>query len=166
MTRSFGDDVWRLTAIEIAFSIGMMAGGAIIASWGGFANKVHTMTLASLVMGICTIALGVMPIFWAYLLFMGIFGVSMPVFNTPTTVLIQERVEGDYLGRIFGVFGMIATSMMPIGMLIFGPMADIVRVEWILIGSGILMLVLGLLLGKNKVLLKAGEPVVAPEATD
>lgn len=27
VTRSFGDDVWRLTAIEIAFSVGMMAGG-------------------------------------------------------------------------------------------------------------------------------------------
>ena len=166
VTRSFGDDVWRLTAIEIAFSIGMIAGGAIIASWGGFANKVHTMTLASIVMGICTMALGIMPIFWAYLLFMAIFGVAMPIFNTPTTVLIQERVEGDYLGRIFGVFGMIATSMMPIGMLIFGPMADVVRVEWILLGSGVFMLILGLLLGRDKVLLKAGEPVAVPEPSD
>ena len=166
VTRSFGDEVWRLTAIEIAFSIGMMVGGGIIASWGGFSNKVHTMTLASIIMGICTIALGIMPIFWAYLLFMAIFGVSMPVFNTPTTVLIQERVEGDYLGRIFGVFGMIATSMMPIGMLIFGPMADVVRVEWILLGTGVLLLILGLLLGRNKVLLKAGEPVVVPESSD
>lgn len=33
VVRSFGDDVWRLTAIEIAFSIGMMLGGGIIASW-------------------------------------------------------------------------------------------------------------------------------------
>src|SRR3954447_9899441 len=30
VTRSFGDDVWRLTAIEIAFSVGMMVGGGII----------------------------------------------------------------------------------------------------------------------------------------
>lgn len=166
VTRSFGDDVWRLTAIEIAFSIGMMAGGGIIATWGGFSNKVHTMTLASIIMGICTIALGVMPMFWAYLLFMAIFGVSMPIFNTPTTVLIQERVEGDYLGRIFGVFGMIATSMMPIGMLLFGPMADLVKVEWILLGTGVLMLILGVLLGRNKILLTAGEPVVNPVTPD
>lgn len=62
VTRSFGDDVWRLTAIEIAFSVGMMAGGAIIASWGGFQNKIHTMALASLLMGVCTFALGVVPI--------------------------------------------------------------------------------------------------------
>ncbi|WP_313894649.1 MFS transporter [Psychrobacillus sp.] len=166
VTRSFGDDVWRLTAIEIAFSVGMMVGGAIIASWGGFTNKVHTMAIASIVMGICTMALGAIPIFWAYLLFMAIFGMAMPVFNTPTTVLIQERVDSDYLGRIFGVFGMIATSMMPIGMLIFGPLADVVKVEWILFGTGLFMVVLALILGRDKVLLKAGEPVVIPESTD
>ena len=74
VARSFGDDVWRLTAIEIAFSIGMMAGGGIIASWGGFSNKVHTMTFASILMGICTFALGIVPIFWVYLIFMGVFG--------------------------------------------------------------------------------------------
>jgi DHA3 family macrolide efflux protein-like MFS transporter len=38
VTRSFGDDVWRLTAIEVTFSIGMMVGGVIMASWGGFKN--------------------------------------------------------------------------------------------------------------------------------
>lgn len=159
VTRSFGDDVWRLTAIEIAFSVGMMAGGGLIASWGGFKNRIHTMTLASLIMGACTLALGVIPIFWIYLLFMTIFGVAMPIFNTPTMVLVQERVEENYLGRIFGVFGMISTSMMPIGMLIFGPIADVIAIEWLLVGTGILLLILSIFLGKNKTLLEVGKPV-------
>jgi MFS transporter, DHA3 family, macrolide efflux protein len=160
VTRSFGDDVWRLTAIEIAFSVGMMIGGAVIASWGGFKNRTYTMTFASLLMGACTFALGVVPIFWVYLLFMGIFGLAMPIFNTPTTVLVQEKVEENYLGRIFGVFGMISTSMMPIGMLIFGPIADLIRIEWLLIGTGLLILVLSLFLGKNKVLVETGKPLI------
>ncbi|MFC0474920.1 MFS transporter [Robertmurraya beringensis] len=164
VTRSFGDDVWRLTAIEIAFSVGMMAGGGIIASWGGFPNKIHTMTLASLLMGICTLALGIVPVFWVYLLFMAIFGIAMPIFNTPTTVLLQEKVDESYLGRIFGVFGMISTSMMPIGMLIFGPMADVIKVEWLLVGTGILILILSFFLGVNKVLLETGKPVVEEPA--
>ena len=79
---------------------------------------------------------------------------------------LQYSVDGDYLGRTFGVFGMIATSMMPIGMLIFGPMADVVKVEWILLGTGVLMILLGRLLGRNKVPLKAGEPVVVTESSD
>lgn len=39
VTRSFGDDIWRLTAIELAFSIGMMTGGGIIASWEASKTK-------------------------------------------------------------------------------------------------------------------------------
>lgn len=164
VTRSFGDDVWRLTAIEIAFSVGMMVGGGLIASWGGFPNKIHTMTFASLLMGICTLALGIVPVFWVYLLFMAIFGIAMPIFNTPTTVLLQEKVDEGYLGRIFGVFGMISTSMMPIGMLIFGPMADVIKVEWLLVGTGILIFILSLFLGVNKVLLETRKPVVEEPA--
>jgi DHA3 family macrolide efflux protein-like MFS transporter len=47
VTRSFGPDYWRLTAIEVAFSAGMMAGGGIIAAWGGFKNRIHTISAAS-----------------------------------------------------------------------------------------------------------------------
>jgi DHA3 family macrolide efflux protein-like MFS transporter len=160
VARSFGDDVWRLTAIEIAFSVGMMAGGGIIAAWGGFSNRVHTMTFASVLMGICTFALGIVPIFWLYLMFMAVFGIAMPIFNTPTMVLVQEKVDSNYLGRVFGVFGMISTSMMPIGMLIFGPISDVVKIEWLLVGTGILILIAGVFLSRSKVLLAAGKPAV------
>ncbi|MCA1291865.1 MFS transporter [Paenibacillus sp. alder61] len=156
VTRSFGDDVWRLTAIEIAFSIGMMAGGGLIASWGGFANKIRTIMLAGLVMGGCTLALGVVPVFWSYLVFMAIFGIAMPMFNTPSMVLLQEKVDENFMGRVFGVLGMISTSMMPVGMLIFGPLADAVRIEWLLAGTGFLLILLAVLLGRNRVLLEAG----------
>ncbi|WP_346207968.1 MFS transporter [Caldifermentibacillus hisashii] len=157
VARSFGDDVWRLTSIEIVFSIGMMAGGAIIAAWGGFSNKVKTMGFATVIMGVCTFALGSVPNFWIYLFFMGVFGVAMPILNTPATVLLQEKIEEDYLGRVFGVMGMISTSMMPIGMLIFGPLADMVKIEWLLIGTGAFIMCLSLLLVKNHVLIEAGK---------
>ncbi|WP_368975304.1 MFS transporter [Caldifermentibacillus hisashii] len=157
VARSFGDDVWRLTSIEIVFSIGMMAGGAIIAAWGGFSNKVKTMGFATVIMGVCTFALGSVPNFWVYLFFMGVFGVAMPILNTPATVLLQEKIEEDYLGRVFGVMGMISTSMMPIGMLIFGPLADMVKIEWLLIGTGAFIMCLSLLLVKNHVLIEAGK---------
>ncbi|MDQ8736187.1 MFS transporter [Paenibacillus sp. LHD-38] len=158
VTRSFGDDYWRLTAIEIAFSIGMMAGGAIIASWGGFRNKVYTMTFGNLIMGVCTLVLGIVPIFWIYLMVMAVFGVAIPLANTPTTVLLQEKVDPNYMGRIFGVFGMISTSMMPIGMLIFGPLADVIEIEWLLVGTGLLMVILAIFFAGNKRLIEAGMP--------
>ncbi len=157
VTRSFGGAVWRLSAIEIAFSIGMMLGGLIIASWGGFKNKVHTMSLASLAFGACTFALGVTPVFGIYLIFMGIIGIAIPFFNTPTMVLLQEKVEEDYLGRVFGVLTMISTSMMPLGMLVFGPIADMIKIEWLLMGTGALLFLQGFLLLGSKTLINAGK---------
>ena len=156
VTRSFGSDVWRLTAVEVAFSIGMILGGVVIASWGGFSNRIYTMALASFVTGICTLALGVVPLFWVYLSIMGITGTTIPLFNTPSTVLLQEKVEADFLGRIFGVLNMIASSMMPLGMLVFGPIADAVKIEWMLIGTGFVMFVQGFFLIGSKDLVEAG----------
>jgi len=156
VARSFGDDVWRLTVIELTFSIGMMFGGGVIAAWGGFQNRIHTMVFAGVIISICTIAIGIVPNFWLYGMLMVICGIALPIFNTPTTVLIQEKVDGNYLGRIFGVFGMISSSMMPIGMLVFGPLADALAIEWILIITGSLMLLLVVLLGQNQLLLEAG----------
>jgi DHA3 family macrolide efflux protein-like MFS transporter len=91
-----------------------------------------------------------------YLVFMALVGVSMPVFNTPSTVLLQQKVEPDFLGRVFGVLGMISSIMMPLGMLVFGPIADIIKIEWLLIGTGLLIIVLTLFMIKNKVLIEAG----------
>lgn len=158
VARSFGSDVWRLTAIEVVFSGGMMAGGILIATWGGFKNKLHTMVLSTLVTGSGTLALGVTPDFWLYLLIMGAIGIAIPAFNTPFTVLLQQKVEADFLGRVFGVLTMISSVMMPLGMLVFGPAADLVKIEWLLVGTGMLMMLESFMMFGNKVLIEAGRP--------
>jgi len=45
VTRSFGDDVWRLTAIEITYSIGMMLGGVFMAGRTGRKQSVSWSTI-------------------------------------------------------------------------------------------------------------------------
>jgi DHA3 family macrolide efflux protein-like MFS transporter len=141
----------------------MAAGGIAIASWGGFKNKMHTMVLSCLINGLCVFALGITPVFWLYLVFMGLIGVIIPFFNTPFTVLLQQKIEGNYLGRIFGVFTMISSSAMPLGMLVFGPVADTVKIEWLLIGTGILLFAESFFLLGSKDLIEAGKPVLEIE---
>lgn len=157
VSRNYGEDVWRLTAIEIAFSVGMMLGGIIMASWGGFKNKIYTMTLTAFVIGACTISLGLVTSFGIYLFVMAVIGIVIPMFNTPATVLLQQKVEPNFLGRVFGVLGMISSSMMPLGMLVFGPLSDIIRIEYLLIGTGIVTFIEGFFLIANKALVEAGK---------
>ncbi len=104
------------------------------------------MTLSCLVTGSCTVILGIVPVFWMYLFIIGVVGLSISFYNTPSTVLLQEKVEAEYLGRVFGVLGMISSSMMPLGVLIFGPMADVIQIESMLIVIG------------SKDLVEAGKP--------
>jgi DHA3 family macrolide efflux protein-like MFS transporter len=158
VTRTFGGEFWRLTAIEVVFSAGMVAGGLIVAATSGFRNRVYTMVVAALVMGVCTVLLGLMPSFWVYLVPMAIFGVAMPFYNTGATVLLQEHVEPDYLGRVFSIFTMLMTSMMPLGMLVFGPLAELVRIEWLLVGTGLAMLAQLVWVLFDRTLIEAGIP--------
>lgn len=157
VARSFGEEIWRLTAIEIVFSVGMISGGVIMASWGGFKNRIYTMALSGFIIGISTLMLGLIPNFWIYLFFMGLFGLVMPMFNIPSTVLLQEKVEEDYLGRVFGILSMITSVMMPLGMIVFGPLSDVIKIEWLLIGTGLFLFIECFFLVSDKALLEAGK---------
>jgi DHA3 family macrolide efflux protein-like MFS transporter len=156
VTRDFGNEVWRLTAIEITFSVGMMAGGLLIGIWGGFRNRIFTMALSVALYGLGVIGLGLANNFFVYIgIFAGI-GITMPLFNTTLTVLLQTTVEPAFMGRVFSVIGMVSSSLMPLGMLVFGPLSDSVDIDILLIGTGIVITLLSIPFAANKALREAG----------
>jgi DHA3 family macrolide efflux protein-like MFS transporter len=113
----------------------------LIAVWGGLKNKVVMILAASVLFGVLTRALGLSTNMWVFFAFMLLVGLAVPFFSTPSTTLLQERVEPEYQGRVFGFVGVVMATAMPIGMLVFGPLADVVPVQWVLIGAGILTFV-------------------------
>lgn len=156
VARNYGGDYWYLSAMEVAFSVGMLIGGVVISVWGGFKNKIQTMVLSVTAMGVCTFALGIRMPFVPYILLMGLFGVAMPFLNTPAITFLQEKTDSRYTGRVFGVLTMINTSMMPLGMLIFGPFADIVSIEVLLLFTGVIVIFTAFLMARSKTLRQAG----------
>lgn len=155
-TRNFGLDVWRLPAIELAFSLGMMGGGIIITAWGGFKNKAFTITLATAICGLISVALGLASNFWVYLSFMAICGISFPFFNTPLMTIFQTKVDPDYMGRVFSVLTMSGSVMMPLGMAVFGPLADVVSIDILLVITGIVVFLSSFLIIGSKAMREAG----------
>ena len=156
VTRDFGGDVWRLTAIELVFSVGMLVGGIIISAWGGFKNKTVTLAIGSLLFGLEGIGLGVLDNFPLYLTCMVIMGFTVPVINTPVMAILQAKVDSDYMGRVFGVMTMVTSIGMPAGMVIFGPLGDVIAIDYLLIVTGIGTLFLGLYVFLNRTLMEAG----------
>ena len=142
-TRTFGEEVWMLTANEMLWSFGTVIGGLIIAAWGGFRNRLNTLVMGTVVFGIFTMLLGFAGVFVVYLCFLFLTGLSMPFVGSPGMVLLQETVEPQMQGRVFGLVQIVSSSALPLGMAIFGPLADVVSVEWLLVITGILMALLG-----------------------
>jgi len=171
VVREFGDEVWKLTVNELAFSIGMLGGGVLIAVWGGLKNKVVMILAASVLFGVLTLALGLSTNMWVFFAFMLLVGLAVPFFSTPSTTLLQERVEPEYQGRVFGFVGVVMATAMPVGMLVFGPLADVVPVQWVLIGAGILTFVVvaiaGLIPAGRRAIAIGAEPTpVSPHAPE
>jgi DHA3 family macrolide efflux protein-like MFS transporter len=155
VTRNFGPDLWLLSAVEIGQGVGMIVGGLLIGVWC-FRNKIYAIGVASVVIGILNISFGLWTNFTLYLVCMVIFGIIWPYYSTPGVTLIQERVAPDYLGRVLSVFTMLGSLAMPFGMLFFGPLADIVNINYIFIGTGAVMAFLGIMYFVSKTLREAG----------
>ncbi len=155
--RTFGDDVWRLTAIELVFSAGAIFGGVVISAWGGFKNKAHTMILACVLFGLTSVLLGVIPNFWVYLGIMLLCGATVPLYNSPSMTLLQSSIDPDKMGRVFSVMAMFSGLAMPLGMAVFGPLGDMVKIEWLLIISGVAIFISGLALLRARSLIEAGK---------
>ena len=150
VSRVYGETYWYLTAVELAGFIGMVAGGILMSIWGGFKSRVTTMSVGLIAFGSLAIGMGLSKQFALYLTLMIIYGVAITMVQTATTTLIQEKAEISMQGRVFGLLGAMYSGFLPVGMAIFGPMADEISLQWIMIGSGIALIALSIFVGTNK----------------
>ena len=143
--RSFGSDIWRLTANEMVWTVGSIVGGVFVSLHGDFKDKIRTIALCLVAFGVTFGLLGIAGNFAVYLIIMGAAGFFMPIIATSQTVFIQEITQPTMLGRVFSIVQLISAGATPIAILLFGPLADVVSVESILIVSGILLALVGVL---------------------
>ncbi|SER85850.1 MFS transporter, DHA3 family, macrolide efflux protein [Propionibacterium cyclohexanicum] len=140
VTRSFGDEVWMLTVLEITFSAGMMLAGGAISAWFTRRSREHMILVACICFGLLSIALGLSTNLWPFYVFMFCTGAAVPFFSTPAMTLLQEKIAPEYMGRVFSFISIVFALGMPVGMLVFGPLADRFSVESLLVVAGIITL--------------------------
>jgi len=143
----FGGTTTHASIAEIAFAVGMMAGGIVLGLWGGFKNRGAMMSAAIALMGISIAISGLLPpggfvVFAGLSLFMGL---SVPFYSGPYMALMQEKIAPEYLGRIFGFYGSLMSVAMLLGLVATGLSADAVGVNiWFFI-CGAVIFVLSLI---------------------
>ena len=150
--RVFGDTYWYLTAVEVVGFAGMMAGGVAMSTWGGFRSRGKTLAAGLLAFGSFAIGMGFSKNFILYLGLMAFYGVALTMVQTAITTMLQEKTDTSMQGRVFGLLGTMYAGFLPIGMAVFGPLADIVPLQWIMVGSGIALILIAVITYSHRVL--------------
>jgi hypothetical protein len=104
--------------------VGMAAGAAAMAAWGGTRPRIHTVMMALFVAGVLLAVAGVArdtaelaASFFAFMF-------MLPFVNTASTSIFQAKVAPDVQGRVFAAMGQIAALTTPLAFLIAGPLTD------------------------------------------
>jgi len=120
-------DVVKLGWLGSASGIGGILGGLGLGIWGGFKKRMWTAFLGFLIMIPCSVGLGFTSpnIFYTTtvpaMLFMG---VGLALVNAPLGAIMNSVIAKDMQGRVFSLYGSIVTAVMPLGLVIGGPVAD------------------------------------------
>ena len=134
----FGGSAIHLGWVESAMGIGMFVGGAALGAWGGFKRNIVTSMLGLMGMGIGTLVFAVAPATALWLAILGalLVGIMTTMTMGPFYAMIQTIVEPDMQARIFSLLSSVGSVIVPIGLLIAGPVADRFSIQvWFLFGG-------------------------------
>lgn len=143
----FSSTVNALALNEFIWSLGTMLGGILICSLKKL-NNLKCMSLSALLFGIFICLLGTTNNFPIYLFYMLCAGISLPFFNTANTVLIQENVQREMMGRSFANLNILTTISTTIGITAFGITGSALSVGTLLILVGIFIALLSIWIWK------------------
>lgn len=76
---------------------------------------------------------------------MAVYGIALTVVQTTITTFLQEETGDSMQGRVFGLLSSVYSGFMPAGMAIFGPLADMIPLQWIMMSSGIMLIIIAYL---------------------
>jgi DHA3 family macrolide efflux protein-like MFS transporter len=134
----------QLAVVESVFGVGMILGGLVLGAWGGFKRRIVTSFMGIIGLGVGVILTGLAPanMFWLLLVANFIIGVTQVFANGPIGAIFQSTIDADFQGRVFSLINAGATAMMPISLLIAGPLSDWLGVRvWYIVGGAIVILV-------------------------
>jgi DHA3 family macrolide efflux protein-like MFS transporter len=147
VTQHFKGGALQLGWLESALGIGVVAGGLTLSAWGGFRRRIVTSLSGVIGIGLGVALVGAAPAAWFSMALAGNFvaGFMSPLTNGPFMAIIQARVAPEMQGRVLGLIHSGSAAMMPVSLLIAGPLADAVGVQMWYIGGGLLCAGMGVL---------------------
>lgn len=161
----FGGGATELSLLEATAGVGIIAGGLLLSTWGGFKRKIYTVVLGQIGFAIAFLIWGALPghMFNAALFAALMVGLTIPLIDGPIMAILQGTVAPEIQGRVFTIFGSLISLTSPIGLVIAGPISDRMGVQiWYLVAGimvGVTTVVFFLFPAARNVESNAGQPV-------
>lgn len=145
--KHFEGTAFHVSVVEIAFALGMLAGGLALGALGALKNRYLMIAASIALIGLGLAVSGLLPPS-GFLLFAAsclVMGFAAPFYAGVQTALVQEKIQPQYLGRVFSLLGSVQGLAMPLGLILSGMFADGIGVSrWFLV-SGMLLLSVAML---------------------
>lgn len=143
VTKVFNGGATELGWVEALFGAGIIIGGILLGVWGGFKRRIVTSFTGIIGIGVGITLVGLVPANMFYLLLISNFlvGFSQVFANGPLMAIMQSTVAPEMQGRVFSLLVAGASSMMPLSLLVAGPISDQFGIRfWYVIGGSLCIL--------------------------
>ena len=148
MVLSFAQPV-KLATIQSAAAAGSVLGGLAIGIWGGPRHRIAAVAASLTLGGLCTMVIGLRPSVPLIAGSVFVWALSSPMMSASSAAIWMSKTPQALLGRVFAVRRMVAGSMMPLAVLMAGPLAQRVF-EPLLAPGGALAGSVGAFIGTGK----------------
>jgi DHA3 family macrolide efflux protein-like MFS transporter len=146
VTKHFGLGALEFGLMDSVWGFGVIVGGLILSTWGGFKRKVVTSMIGIIGIGVGVTIVGLTPAnkYWLAIVGMAFSGIMNPITNGPLFALIQSTVRPDMQGRVMSLVISAATAMSPLSLMVAGPVSDAIGIQtWFWFG-GVICLLIGI----------------------
>ncbi len=137
-----GAGVAQLGWTSAAMGVGLLVGGIALGVWGGFERRIVTTLSGLAAMGVFVLTVVLVPADSLGLpLVLLLIGATSTLVNGPIQAILQATIPPELQGRVFALYGSLATIAAPAGLLIAGPVAEVLGVEgWFVAGGAVALL--------------------------
>lgn len=138
---------WHNSIAEFVFAGGLLASSTVIGIWGGMKRRFLMAALAIVVLGAASAVSGILPPdgFAAFTLCCFAMGCTGTFINVPLMAYTQETIAPAMMGKVFSLLMTAMTLAMPAGLLLAGPVSELVGVDRWFFWSGLALVVVGVL---------------------
>lgn len=133
--------------IEAIWSVGALAGGAVMGAKVYKVNRVGLINWSYILLGAAFMASGMLSpngFLW-FAVFTGLSGIAGAVYNSAFTGLVQTKIDPAALGRVFSTFYAIALLPSMLGLIGIGSIADSIGLNTSFIISGLIIIIVGII---------------------